>query len=228
MVGSDATVDIDRSSTPFPRSRRSEWVHERVSDFNKRNRSPVPRSPNVSRPRRWSPSPTRKRRYTSPTRPRRLSPSPPRYRPPPRVTSSTSRWNRTPSPYFKQTRITETRTTYRSPSPIGRYGSYSSGPRSEYVTPRTPPRAPRGSSPARYRTSSPRVVDFRPPETSSAFHTQTSRYDSYPSGPISEYVPARRTPARAKSPARGRALSPRIIEPSYKDYGSARNYSSRF
>ncbi|KAK4171327.1 hypothetical protein QBC36DRAFT_99061 [Triangularia setosa] len=200
MVGSDITIDLDRSSTPFPRSRRSERAHEQVEDFNKRLPSPA----------RFSDS-SRKTRG--------LSLSPPRYRSPARITSSTFPLGRATCHYFKETCITQSRrtTTYHPPSPVSRLGLFPSGPRSEYVRPRTPTRAPIGSSPSRYRTA-PSVVDVRPPET----YSSSRQYDSYPSGPISEYVLAPRTSTWAKSPARRGASSPRLIKMSYKDYGAYR------
>lgn len=194
MPASDITIDLDRSSTPFPRSRRSERAHEQVEDFNRRNSSPRRFTSTPTRSRRLSPSPTRYRsaatiarsppRYRSPTRitsaprPRRISPSPLRHRSPIRLPSSTSRRAPFPSPYFKETRITEARrtTTYHPTSPVSRYTETRTTYRTPISRPRTPPRGSIGS-PSR-RITSPRLVDIR---SSSEIYSSSRRYDSYPS-----------------------------------------------
>ncbi|KAK0665763.1 hypothetical protein QBC41DRAFT_305880 [Cercophora samala] len=224
MPASDITIDLDRSSTPFPRSRRSERAHEEVEDFNRRNSSPRRFTSSPTRSRRLSPSPTRYRstapftgstrahsppRYRSPARitssprPRRISPSPPRYRSPTRLPSSTTRRAPSPSPYFRETRITEARrtTTYHPTSPVSRYTET----RTTYRTPSfssgprpelsRPRTPPRGSiGSPSRRITSPRLVDIRSSET----YSSSRRYDSYPS--------------TTRSPARSGTLSPRSTD----------------
>ncbi|KAK4200102.1 hypothetical protein QBC40DRAFT_327153 [Triangularia verruculosa] len=238
MPASDITVDIDRSSTPFPRSRRSERTHEKVEDYNRRLPSPVRFSdtsrPTMTRGRHSNSSPIRARsppRYRSPvrttssSRPRSPGPSPSRYRSSSRNPRSTSRLGRAPSPRYREVReVEEYRSRTRYPPSSSRayvevgstyYRSPSADNRyassSEYVRrPVTPPRAP--------------VSRTRPSES----YSSSSRYGSYVSGTTTEYVSVRSS-TRSKSRDRRGDLSPRIIESSYRDSDAYRgDYTRRY